>query len=66
MPIYEFQCRECGEKFERLCKISDKENEITCPKCGKKAAERQLSRFATVSSGSSDANCVPGPQAGSS
>jgi putative FmdB family regulatory protein len=35
MPIYEYCCGGCGNKFERLQKISDKPL-TTCPQCGKR------------------------------
>lgn len=36
MPIYEYFCTGCGNKFERLQKITDKPVS-PCPQCGKKA-----------------------------
>lgn len=41
MPIYAFQCAECGHSFDRLQKLSDPDPEI-CPNCGKPAIKRQL------------------------
>ncbi|HET7161682.1 MAG TPA: zinc ribbon domain-containing protein [Rhodanobacteraceae bacterium] len=35
MPIYVFRCDDCGEKFERLQKLSDPDPD-TCPNCGKR------------------------------
>jgi len=35
MPIYEYQCEECKEKFEVLQNVSDKPIE-KCEKCGGK------------------------------
>ncbi|UWX04348.1 zinc ribbon domain-containing protein [Pseudoxanthomonas sp. NC8] len=32
MPIYAFQCAECGHSFDRLQKLSDADPE-TCPSC---------------------------------
>ena len=34
MPIYEYECRNCGEKFELRRGITDSDSEIKCPKCG--------------------------------
>ncbi len=34
MPIYEFVCDNCGEKFTTLCKVGEG---ATCPKCGQEA-----------------------------
>jgi len=33
MPIYAFQCDQCGHSFDRLQKLSDADPE-TCPSCG--------------------------------
>ena len=40
MPIYVFRCDECGEKFERLQKLSDPDPDV-CPNCGKPHAVRR-------------------------
>ena len=44
MPMYDYKCCSCGEKFEELVissEINDKE--ITCPYCNENDALRQLS-----------------------
>lgn len=33
MPIYEYQCRECGNRFERTQKMLDPTLQV-CPQCG--------------------------------
>jgi len=33
MPLYEYQCDDCGHRFEKIQKFSDPLVE-TCPKCG--------------------------------
>jgi putative FmdB family regulatory protein len=33
MPLHEYQCEQCGERFEKIHKFSDPPIEI-CPKCG--------------------------------
>ncbi|HEX5960241.1 MAG TPA: zinc ribbon domain-containing protein [Rhodanobacteraceae bacterium] len=40
MPIYVFRCDDCGEKFERLQKLSDPDPD-TCPHCGKRDTVRR-------------------------
>lgn len=42
MPTYEYECRDCGHKFELLQKMSDKPVK-KCPKCKKEAAKRLIS-----------------------
>ncbi len=34
MPTYEYQCEDCGYKFEKFQKMNDQPIK-TCPKCGK-------------------------------
>ncbi|CTP82245.1 transcriptional regulator [Xanthomonas translucens pv. arrhenatheri] len=41
MPIYAFQCAECGHSFDRLQKLSDPDPDA-CPSCGASAVKRQL------------------------
>jgi putative FmdB family regulatory protein len=41
MPIYEFECTECGDHFERLQKLSDPDPSV-CPKCGAPRVKRRL------------------------
>ena len=33
MPLYEYQCKKCGHRFEKLQKFSDKPVK-KCPECG--------------------------------
>jgi putative FmdB family regulatory protein len=40
MPIYEYECRDCGERFEHLMRGSEKP---ACPSCGGKRLEKQIS-----------------------
>lgn len=42
MPIYEYQCQDCGHDLEVIQKISD--SPLTnCPKCGKNTLEKVIS-----------------------
>lgn len=41
MPIYAFECADCGHDFDRLQKLSDPDPEA-CPACGAKAVRRCL------------------------
>lgn len=43
MPMYEFECRACGERFERLVDVGTET--ATCTRCGTEGAERKLSSF---------------------
>ncbi len=45
MPIREYRCQKCGEKFERLIFSGGEENDLACPKCGAKEPKRVMSVF---------------------
>src|SRR6056297_2007749 len=42
MPIYEYQCRECSHRLEKLQKMSDAPL-TRCPECGKDALTKLVS-----------------------
>jgi putative FmdB family regulatory protein len=41
MPIYAFECGECGHAFDRLQKLSDADPSA-CPSCGHDAVRRMV------------------------
>lgn len=41
MPIYEYECEQCGTRFERL-EGMDRKSFLSCPECGA-AAKRVIS-----------------------
>ena len=45
MPIYEFQCQDCGHKLERLLKLSDA-LPTDCPACSKPSLTKLVSAAA--------------------
>ncbi len=46
MPIYEYRCEACAERFEELLSSSDKPAP-PCPKCGSANVVRVYSPFST-------------------
>lgn len=44
MPVYEYECRVCGEEFESFRGLSEDDNKVTCPMCGEKGPKRVISR----------------------
>jgi len=69
MPIFEFRCTECNERFEAL-RLSAEPAALRCPRCGGGRAERLISAFAVGRSrapvpppcpcGSADCSCRNG------
>ncbi len=47
MPVYEYKCKKCGEKFELRRGFFQIRGLIKCPKCGSEDAERIFSTFNT-------------------
>ncbi len=60
MPIYEFQCSKCGNRFELLMNKMGKNLKAKCPKCGSQS-KQQLSCFGVGSGGTNNAgSCADG------
>ena len=48
MPLYEYVCRSCETRFEKLVRRFGEE--VACPACAGGAVDKQLSVFAVASS----------------
>jgi putative FmdB family regulatory protein len=63
MPIYEFECLECGAAFEKLVRKADTKAEVACPWCGARKLEEKRSVFSPFARGGfsgSSGGCAPG------
>ena len=47
MPIYEYVCQNCGQKYEKLVRSNSAAPELKCPHCGSSQARKALSLFGT-------------------
>jgi putative FmdB family regulatory protein len=43
VPIYEFECAECGNRFEEMTSVGTED--AGCPECGSAGAKRRFSVF---------------------
>ena len=59
MPIYEYQCQDCGNRFEKLVRRSADADALECPSCGQKHLKQELSVFAAHANGGSKAADMP-------
>jgi putative FmdB family regulatory protein len=65
MPIYEYQCRDCGHRFEILQRLGQGPEGLACPRCSADQLEKQYSTFAsntgeTARRSASPSCCTPG------
>ncbi len=66
MPIFEYDCPDCGEPFEKLVRLRNGvADKVACPSCGSTKVKRKLSTFAAKSSGKSSAFSVSDSSASS-
>ena len=61
MPIYEYRCRKCGKRFSVLTLRVSEAVTPECTKCGSRAADRLMSRFATPKSEESRLDSLADP-----
>ena len=64
MPIYEYQCEQCGERFDKFVRSMFSEVEVDCPSCGSAQVRKGFSTFASrgdaiTTSIGSGSNCAP-------
>lgn len=68
MPIYEYFCQDCENKFDVKASISEKEKglKVNCPSCGSSKTFQILGNFFTFSKGNTgfDKGCGPNPPPG--
>ncbi len=52
MPIYEYRCKSCGERFDRLSlSVSQVPAEVVCPACQSAHVQRLISASAVRTAG---------------
>jgi putative FmdB family regulatory protein len=45
MPVYEYDCEECGRRFDLL--VQRKDEEVRCSDCGGERVKKRFSVFST-------------------
>lgn len=60
MPFYDLKCEKCGEQFNIMAKMSEREQKlIKCPKCGSNELSAVFSNVNIVQSRSKEAPACP-------
>jgi putative FmdB family regulatory protein len=59
MPIYEYICKDCGERFSLLQGINVTEKETQCPKCSSGQVKKVISAFCCSTGSGGGAASVP-------
>ena len=59
MPLYEYECRDCGTRFEQL--VMNRAVEVACRSCGSGQVAQLLSTFAVARGGSERGSVESGP-----
>jgi putative FmdB family regulatory protein len=62
MPIYEYLCDDCGERYEKL--IMSKSQAIECPKCASRKKTVQLSVFSAATKSANGTSASSSAQSG--
>lgn len=63
MPIFEFQCSQCGLCFEKLCLSENDQHQNNCPQCGGSETKRLMS-CASFMGGTKSGLCGSGSSTG--
>jgi len=53
MPIYEYRCESCSEKFEVLTRFAERDSAQMCPACESTKTRVLVSSFAVTGGGES-------------
>lgn len=60
MPFYDLRCKACGEEFNTMAKMSEREQKlIQCPKCQSNELEAVFNNVNIIQSRKSDAPACP-------
>jgi len=64
MPIYEYICLKCNEKFSLLQSLSPAEKNTECPRCSSKEVKKVISSFSCATGSGSPSASAPGASFG--
>lgn len=59
MPIYSYECKDCGKKFDLLIGVGVEKDELKCIKCKGKNIQKIFASFSIGSGKSSSGSTCP-------
>jgi putative FmdB family regulatory protein len=59
MPVYEYFCRTCNSRYDKLRPLREADAPGTCPTCNEQNSIRTLSVFITVSNSPKSESTAP-------
>ena len=65
MPIFEFECLDCGWDFEELVRSLNAVEEVQCPACDSQQVKKKVSLFASKAPSGKSTNYWGGSSASS-
>ena len=60
MPIFEYQCKDCSNKYEIYHKSLSSSEKIECPSCGSENSKKLFSSFAASIEPAAGGSCSTG------
>ena len=64
MPIYEYKCMKCSEKFSLLQSLYPSEDNTECPKCSSTEVKKIISSFSCSAGDDSGSSTAHAPSFG--
>lgn len=55
MPLYEYFCKTCGKRFDKMMRFSEANSSPACPYCSSQETSKQITTFASVGASASGA-----------
>lgn len=66
MPVYDYKCNDCGNKYDIYFKVRENKEEIECPSCKSKSAKKLMTSASISGFSSGISNYEPPSGSGGS
>jgi putative FmdB family regulatory protein len=59
MPLYEYFCKNCGKRFDKMLRFSEANSAPECPYCSSQETSKQISTFASMNTTGASNKAAP-------